>query len=297
MRTFVKILVWAILALVVLVAGAAAAVYALSNSKLHRHYTIAVQVPPVPDGAAAAERGRHLAQTRGCLDCHGADFAGHVVIDNPAMGLTAGPNLTRGRGGLPPQFGPEDWVRAIRHGVGHDGRPLVLMPSAEFAHMSDDDVGAIIAYLESVPKVDRDSIPVRLGPVARALLVANKMPLAAEVVDHAHVEPAQIAPAPTAEYGRYLAVGCTGCHGPNFSGGKIAAGPPDWPPARNLTPAGDLGKWTEADFIRTLRTARRPDGMELSPVMPRAFGQLDDTELRALWAYLHMLPGVPTGQR
>ena len=297
MRTLVKVLVWAILALILLVAGAAAAVYTLSNAKLHRRFTVSVQVPPVPDGADGIARGRHLVQTRGCLDCHGANLEGHVVIDDPAMGLTAGPNLTRGRGGLPAGFGRADWVRAIRHGVGFNGRPLVLMPAQEYAHLSDDDLGAIIAYLESVPKVDKDSIPVRLGPVARALLVANKMPLAADVIDHAHVEPAQIAPAPTADYGRYLAVGCTGCHGPNFSGGRIAAGPPDWPPARNLTPAGDLGRWTEADFIRTLRTARRPDGTELSPVMPRAFGQLDDTELRALWAYLHTLPGVATGQR
>ena len=297
MRNILKLVGWTALGLVLLVLGAGAGVYALSNAKLHRRYTISVQVPPVPDGAEGVARGRHLVETRGCLDCHGANLAGHVVINDPAMGVTAGPNITRGRGGLPDGFNREDWVRAIRHGVGHDGRPLVLMPAQEYAHMSDDDVGAIIAYLESVPKVDQASIPVRLGPVARALLVANKMPLAAEVIDHAHVEPAQIAPAPTADYGRYLAVGCTGCHGPNFSGGKIAAGPPDWPPARNLTPGGDLGHWTEADFIRVLRTARRPDGTELSPVMPRAFGQLDDTELRALWAYLHTLPAVSTGQR
>jgi mono/diheme cytochrome c family protein len=99
------------------------------------------------------------------------------------------------------------------------------------------------------------------------------------------------------EYGRYVANGCIGCHGSNFSGGKIPVGPPDWPPASNLTPQADgrLTKWTEADFIQTLRTARRPDGTELNPVMPRLFGQMDDVELKAIWAFLQTLPAAATG--
>jgi cytochrome c553 len=99
------------------------------------------------------------------------------------------------------------------------------------------------------------------------------------------------------EYGRYVANGCIGCHGTNFSGGKIPVGPPDWPPAANLTPHADgrLTKWTDADFIQTLRTARRPDGSELNPVMPRLFGQMDDVELKAIWAFLQTLPAAATG--
>jgi cytochrome c553 len=99
------------------------------------------------------------------------------------------------------------------------------------------------------------------------------------------------------DYGHYLAASCTGCHGSNLSGGRIDIGPPDWPPARNLTPAGDIARWTEADFFQALRSHTRPDGTKLSPVMPAAFGQMNDTELTALWSYLRTLPPVPPGTR
>ena len=73
--------------------------------------------------------------------------------------------------------------------------------------------------------------------------------------------------------------------------------PPDWPPARNLTSAGDLAQWSEADFIRVLQTGTRPDGTKLNPVMPLAFGKMTDLEHKALWAFLKSLPPVPTGAR
>jgi mono/diheme cytochrome c family protein len=173
------------------------------------------------------------------------------------------------------------------------------MPSAEYSHLGDDDLGALIAYLKSVPPVDRDRVPLEVGPVARVLMLAGKLKLAAQEIDHANLQPASVQPGATVEYGRYLAVGCTGCHGPNFSGGKIDIGPPDWPHAANLTPHADgrLAKWTEDDFLKVLRTARRPDGSEVNPVMPRNFGQMDDMELKAIWLYLRTLPPVPTGSR
>jgi cytochrome c553 len=215
------------------------------------------------------------------------------------MGRLFGPNLTRGRGGLPATYAATDFVRAIRHGVGVDGHGLFLMPSTDYAHFTENDMADLIAYVQSVPPVDRDRVPLSVGPVARVLLLAGKIRLSADEIDHANLKPAIVEPGITVDYGRYLAAGCTGCHGPNLAGGKIDIGPPDWPPAANLTPhaSGRLSKWTEEDFIRALRTARRPDGTELNPVMPRAFGQLNDTELKALWAYLRTLPAEPTGTR
>jgi len=44
-----------------------------------------------------------------------------------------------------------------------------------------------------------------------------------------------------------------------------------------------------------LRTAKRPDGTELNPVMPRAFATLDDVEVKALWMFLKTLPAAATG--
>jgi hypothetical protein len=70
---------------------------------------------------------------------------------------------------------------------------------------------------------------------------------------------------------------------------------PDTPPVANLTPQGALGRWQEADFLRAMRAGVRPDGSAIDPFMPwKTFARMSDTELRALWAYLHALPPVPS---
>jgi mono/diheme cytochrome c family protein len=122
--------------------------------------------------------------------------------------------------------------------------------------------------------------------------------IAAEHIDHTAVTVATITAAPTAEYGRYLATSCIGCHGSNYAGGPIAGAPPEWPAAANLTPdpAGRLAHWSREEFAQTLRTARRPDGTELNPVMPRVYRELSDDELTALYLFLRSLPAAETGR-
>jgi mono/diheme cytochrome c family protein len=286
-------------ALVLLIAIGAVTVYMRSNTKLKQTFVVQVKPVSVPGDAATIARGKHIAETRGCTECHGTDLGGKTVFNNGPMGRVDAPNLTHGAGGVPANFKDEDYVRAIRHGVTTDGRGLFLMQSEEYSTFSDADMGAVIAFIKNVPPVDRPRGPVALGPIARMLVSLGKIQLAAEKIDHARVSPAVVSPGLTVEYGRYLATGCIGCHGPNFSGGKIAAGPPDWPPAANLTPHADgrLAKWSEADFLSTLRTAKRPDGSELNAAMPRAFGKLEESELKALWMFLKTLPAVPTGAR
>jgi cytochrome c553 len=297
MSRFFKILGRVVAVLLVVVVGVVAAVYFASSSKLKKTFVVTARPVTLPSDPAAIAHGKHMAETRGCNECHGADYGGAKVIDDPAMGRLFGPNLTKGKGGVIATFRDEDWVRAIRHGVAPDGRGLILMPSEEYSHFSDEDLGSVIAFLKTVPAVDRESVPLSLGPVARALLVAGKLKLAAAQIDHANLRPQFVPPAVTVEYGQYLSVGCTGCHGRNFSGGKIDIGPPDWPHAANLTPTGRLAKWTEADFLAAMRTAKRPDGTELNPVMPRSFGNMTDVELKALWAYFKTLPPAETGAR
>ena len=299
MSRTLKFLGYGLAGVVVLLGVAATAAYVGSNARLKKTYTVSPRAVAIPTDATSLARGRHLAETRGCNDCHGKDYAGAKVIDDGAMGLLHAPNLTRGRGSRVATFTDTDWVRAIRHGVGPDQRGLILMPSEEYSAFSDDDLGAIIAFVKSLPTVDRDLVPIALGPVSRVLFATGKMKLGAEVIDHARTQPKSMTVSVSAEYGRYVAASCTGCHGPNLAGGKIDIGPPNWPEAANLTPhaSGRVAKWTEADFVNAIRTAKRPDGTELSPVMPRAFGQMDDTELKAIWAYLKTLPSVATGVR
>lgn len=299
MRNFVRRAFQVLGVLAFLALFAFVAVSWSARNRLHRTFQVKVASVAIPTAAEAVAQGRHLAATRGCYDCHGEDLGGLIVIDDFAMGRVSAPNLTRGPGGLPATYSDTDWIRAIRHGIARDGHPLFLMPSTDYAPFSEEDLGALIAYLKSVPPVNRASGPVQPGPVARLLLLLGKIQLSAEVIDHEHLQPAKVTPGLTVEYGRYVANTCTGCHGPNFSGGRIASGPPDWPPAANLTPhaEGRLAKWTEADFLNLLRTGKRPDGTAVSEVMPRAFGQLYEVEQKSLWLFLKSLPPAPTGQR
>jgi mono/diheme cytochrome c family protein len=295
MRTVIKILGVLLGGLAVLAAIALAVVIVVSNHKLSRKYVVSVEPLEVHPTPAAIASGRHIAEIRGCSGCHGQDMGGAKIFENAAMGKMYGPNLTSGTGWLPKGFSVADWTRAIRHGVAPDGHALVLMPSQDYASLTDDDLADLIAFLRSMPAVNRASVPASLGPVARALLATGKIRLAADVIDQSASHSKSIAAGPTAEYGLYLAVTCVGCHGANFAGGKIRGGPPDWPKAQNLTPAGDLARWSEEDFVKAIRTARRPDGSELNPVMPRSFGQLNSDELRAIWLYLKTLPPAPSG--
>jgi cytochrome c553 len=298
-KTVFKTLRYFVGGILVLVLAAAAVVYGVSSYKLNRKQSVHAREITIPNTTAAIERGRHLATTRGCTECHGSDLGGNEVINNPMVGKLHGSNLTRGVGGLPANFSDSDFVRAIRHGVTRDGRPLVLMPSAEYATMSDEDVGTLIAYLKSVPAVDRPRGPVSPGPVLRLMMVLDKFKLSAAEIDHSATQIASITPAVSVEYGKYLASSCVGCHGPNLSGGKIPGAPPDWPGASNLTPhsTAQIAQWNEAQFLEALRTRKRPDGTMIDPVMPAAFAQMTDLELKALWAYISTLPPVITGMR
>ena len=299
MKLLLKLLAGLVGGFVIIAAVAAATIFARSNAVLRKAYAVTVSAPPATTDAAALARGRHLLATRGCTDCHGADLGGKTVFENGAMGRVDAPNLTRGDGGLPADYRDEDFVRAIRHGVAREGRGLFLMPSMDYATLSESDLAALIAAMRAAPPVSRPRGEVRLGPVARGLLAAGKIKLSAEEIDHANVKPAVVTAAVSVDYGRYVAASCTGCHGANFSGGRIAAGPPEWPPAANLTPhaEGRIAKWSEDDFLRAIRTARRPDGSAIDPAMPRAFGGMDDIELKATWMFLKTLPAVSTGSR
>lgn len=297
MRKLVKWLVRVLVVVVVVVGVLLAAAYVLSERRMAKVYAIEPAVSPVSTDPGAVERGAHVATIRGCRECHGPDMASATFIDDPLVARLSGPNLTpAGPGG---QFSDVDLVRAIRHGVGREGRSLLFMPSQEFSHLSDQDMGDLLAYLHNLPAVDRTPPENRIGPLGRVLFVAGKIPLLpAEVVDH-DARPALPEAGPTAAYGAYLSGACMGCHGKAFSGGHIPGTPPDWPDAANLTPGpGGLADWSEADFSKALREGIAPGGRQLQTrYMPvSATKHLTDVEVSALFAFLRSLPAKQQGE-
>ncbi len=250
----------------------------------------------------ALARGEHLVNARYvCVECHGKDFGGGVMVDDPMIGRILGPNITAGEGGRTAAFTPSDWDRIVRHGVRSDGRPAA-MPSEDFKAMSDQELSDIVAYISSRPPVAATVPPVTLGPLGTLLMAVGQIPLSADRIpdhDRAHaVSPP--ASEPTAEFGQHLANVCAGCHGTDFGGGPVPGGDPSWPPAANLTPHADgLAGWTYEQFVAALRTAKRPDGSDLRSPMSQVvpYGQrMTDVEIQALWAYLQSRPALPDGK-
>ena len=281
-----------------LAAVALGAVYVASNARINTTYDIQAAAVRIPTDAEALAVGEHLAVTRGCTDCHLENLAGGVFVDDPMLGTLYASNLTPGAGGMG-NYSDEDWVRAIRHGLSPEDKSLIWMPAQEFYFLSDADLGALIAYLKTVPAVDNEIPNHTLRPMGRALFLAGQLDLLpAEIVDHNAPRPDAPLAAVTVEYGEYLAVGCIGCHGPGYSGGPIPGGPPDWLPAANLTPGGELPNWSEADFIAAFRNGIKPDGQPFDENMPyQAVGQMTDDELKAVYLFLGSLPAKETGNR
>lgn len=271
--------------------------YTASERRLNKRYEIAVEPITIPNDAASIEEGRRLTVVRGCGagDCHTSDFRGGVLLDDPMIGHVYPPNLTLGEGSATAGYTIEDWVRAVRHGVDPDGKGLLIMPSSSYAGLSDEDLGRILAYIQSRPPVDHVSPESRLGPVGRLLHLTDQAPLpilSAEVIDHRAAAPKQVRPEASVGFGKYMISVCTDCHRQDFSGGPIPGSLPGEPPAANLTPAGNLGHWTYEGFSNALRTGVTPDGKVLDPaVMPWPVAlDMTDTELEAIWLYLKSLP-------
>ena len=232
----------------------------------------------------------------GCNGCHGDDFGGAAVIDVALVGHWVAPNLTSGEGSVTRGFTANDWDRAVRHGVRHNGQTS-SMPSQDFANLSDHELSDIVAYIRSLPPVNRDLGPVKLGPVFAFMIATDPKALDAFRIDHD--KPHAVEPpveAPSVELGQHIVQVCRGCHGPQLSGGKLA-GDPDMPIVANLTPhETGLKSWSESDFIRALREGKRKDGTAISKMMPwESYGKMTDTELKAVWAYLQTVPAVEKG--
>jgi mono/diheme cytochrome c family protein len=265
--------------------GAATTLALVGYGRLNRTYPN----PPSPLTAAVTPQlvadGERFA--RGCAGCHsstgdlplnGQDFFG--AEGGPPIGTLYAPNLT------PAHLA--DWsdgeiIRAIREGVGRDGRSLLVMPSVHFRNLSDADVLALVAYLRSQPAVEPASPPRQISVLGAIMLAALFPP------DFFSVQPPLAAPVaapprgPTAEYGGYLVrLECQGCHGGNLAGIPPGGGGPSGP---NLTTMPQ--RLTVEEFVALLRTGTFPDGTPIGPGMPvKYLEKMSDDDFRAIYAHL-----------
>jgi len=256
-------------------------------------------------------RGRYLVNGIGeCFACHGPfesntpgwppvrgkEGSGLENFSSETPGVVAA-NLTPDR-----ETGIGNWTddmlaRAIREGVGHDGRLLhpTVMPYEFYRSMSDEDLASVIVYLRSIPPI-RNALP-------------------ASRASHSIVAPYAIpiyAPVPTPDLstpvkrGAYLVQlgACQWCHtlrdanrkplpGLEFAGGDLIIEPDYQVTSANLSPdPSGISYYDETVFLNLMRTGK-VGAREIRPIMPWwFFGQMNDDDLKAIFAYLRTLKPV-----
>lgn len=284
--------------LVLLLAGAVVVGKQMAETKRNRMVDVKVQAVPYTTEAQALARGKYLFESRGCVDCHGANGAGRTFVNDGKGTHIAGPNITPA--GVVDGYKPEDWVRTIRHGVKPDGRPLLVMPSEDYNRFTDDDVAALVGYLRSLPPQAGGKGTVELPLPAWVLYGFNAIPDAAQRIDHSLPPAKPVAEGVTVQHGAYVANMCIGCHGEKLSGGKIPGGPPDWPAAANITPGDGSAMPAYKDaatFAAMMKSGKRPDGSAIKVMPFESISKMSDVDLQALHMYLQTVPARPAGQR
>jgi cytochrome c553 len=276
--------------LLAIVLVAAATLYFIGVSKFRGPADLPPESISLKADSATLAWGEHLMVTHGCEGCHLEGLRGQVLVDAPPFRVVA-TNLTSGQGGVGARLDAQAWERAIRHGVGIDGRGLFIMPSEYYDGLSDQDVAAMIAFMQTVPPADNELPATQMKPMGRILAGAGAFGPASRMIDHQSPHRTDTPPvAATLEYGRYRGeILCVACHGPNLEGAP--APDPQGLPAPSLVPASH---WTLEQFQTAMRTGVTPAGRELdAQAMPwNMLGRLSDAEIEAIHLYLRDVAGV-----
>jgi mono/diheme cytochrome c family protein len=259
-------------------------------------------------------RGEYLVHVTACMECHAPhQWTDHDAPIPPNM-LAAGQDMTMFKG-LPgqvvapnispdPETGAGNWSddqlgRAIREGIGHDGRALFpIMPYQGFRALSDEDLASIVVYLRSLPPVRQQQPRAQIIFPVNYLIRTVPQPLTTPV-------PAPDVSTPERR-GKYLVTiaGCADCHTPqdahgqplpgmDFAGGFIMEGPWGRVASSNITPdPSGISYYDLALFTQVFRTGyakARP----ISQIMPWAsFRGMTDEDIAAIFSYIKTLKPV-----
>jgi mono/diheme cytochrome c family protein len=297
--------------LVVLAAGGFAAFVHFAGIPSYPVQKVDLEIEVTPERVA---HGRKIASML-CVECHRdpktQKLTGQRMVDTPPQfGVVYSLNITQD-----PVKGIGAWTDGelaflLRTGIARDGRYTPpWMP--KFPRASDEEIASIIAFLRSddpmvraTPADDRPSEPTFfakfLTRVAFKPFEYPQQPIAAP------------APSAGAAYGKHLALNvlhCYACHSADFAsndevypekskgffGGGLTMLDANGKEIRtsniSLDPQTGIGKWTEDEFVRAVRGSFRPDNTPILYPM-QAYVELEDAEVRAIYAYLKTVPPV-----
>jgi len=152
--------------------------------------------------------------------------------------------------------------------------------------------------VKSLPPAPGTGAEVVLPLPARVLYGFGAIQDAAAKIDHSLPPAAAVPEGVTVQHGAYVANMCLGCHNPQLTGGRIPGGPPDWPPAANLTPVADSGMKAYAQpeaLMKMFKSGQRADGSKIQVMPFDSLRELSETDVRALHMYLRTLAARPRG--
>lgn len=257
-------------------------------------------------------RGSYLVRgVLGCLDCHSDHdwkAPGAPALENALgagqpftgdlPGTVVAPNITPYQETGAGSWSDDQLARAIREGIGHDGRTLFpIMPYQAYREMSDEDLASVVVYIRSLPPVKKALPRTEIVFPVKYLIRSLPQPVTAPV------------PAPDfslpVKRGEYLVrmADCHDCHTPQtrgtydeglaFGGGFLFTGPRGDATSTNITPdPSGISYYDEALFIAAMRTGK-VGARALSPLMPwNVYSKMTDDDLKAMFAYLRTLKPV-----
>jgi mono/diheme cytochrome c family protein len=263
-------------------------------------------------------RGKYLVEGPAhCFGCHseadvahgsdqpipGREGAGNLVDADLAKAIGIAPpfrvvcpNITPDKETGAGSWTDEVFVRALRQGIGHDGRTLFpLMPYRNFAILSDEDLASVITYIRSIPPVHNELPKTSLPPQLLATLTTlpPKGPVQPDL-------------STAAKRGEYLVrIGnCSTCHTPvdtknqPLPGMYLAGGrtfPTPWGIITSMnitTDTSGISYYTKEKFIEVIRTGH-VGARKLNPLMPASyFRHMTDEDLGNIFAFLRTVPPV-----
>jgi cytochrome c len=258
-------------------------------------------------------RGRYLANAvSGCIYCHSEHdwkTAGGPVVESKMgagqvfpvadlPGTVVAPNITPDSATGARTWSDDQLARAIREGIGHDGRTLFpLMPYPHLRTMSDEDMASVVVYIRSLQPVRNPLPKTEIVFPVKYLIRSAPEPVTSPVPASTSTDPV--------ERGGYLVqiAGCSDCHTLQkqgqpisslaFAGGFVLKGPFGTVASSNITPdPSGISYYDENLFIRAMRTGK-VGARSLNPIMPWIMlRDITDDDLKAVFAYLRTLKPV-----
>jgi cytochrome c553 len=275
-KKFLKWMGFVVAGLMVVVSLLLIGVYFTSSRELDREFTVAdAATLTIPTDPTEIAEGHRVAQLSGCMHCHGDTLKGGLVDDIPNLVRLVAPNIST----VLPKYSDAQLATVLRKGVKPDGKSVLFMPSEMFRHLSDRDLGRLIAYLRTVPvTVDGETEKTEVRIIGRVLLAKGDFKTAAVSIPLLPAA-AQDASDPVGR-GRYLTMNfCSECHGQSLEG---------FAPI-NAPPLNVVKGYSLEQFSRLMKEGKPVGDRELKLMGPTSrarFANFSDDEIAAVHAFL-----------